>query len=245
MGESSNKYLASKPRRESRNSMKDELLKSLRARRKEKVAEIHDTDSRMTKAQTDAVKAYETRVSKLKTERAGIIDADGRILVKSDRGTGNRTVLHTPRGFTAPNAVLTHNHPWEYGGSNLADRVGSTFSGKDLKAAVDFNLKAVRARTQGGYIYQIERLGSSWNVNPATLKREMDELGTKYVHENYAKTRALTNTKLGEYLSKGEIANYNELARNATMRANVAGQHRAMKELAKKYGFRYTRRKAD
>ena len=243
MGEFSNKYLVKKPKTagEKKKSMQDEVLQSLRQRTKERVAAIHDTESRMPKAQRDAVNAFEKRIQGLKTERMAIIDQDGRILNQSNSGTSQRTRISYQRGTTYPNAIITHNHPTGVMGDNLAGRVNNTLSNTDMNSAILINAKGIRVRIQGGYKYSVERKGDSWGVSSDTFKRELYNLARKNINETYSKIRPMIERKLRNSKS---ISEYNDIVATYNARMNVAGQHQAMKELAKKYGFIYTRGKA-
>ena len=243
MGEFSNKYLVKKPQTaaEKKKSMQDEVLQSLRQRTKERVAAIHDTESRMPKAQRDAVNAYEKRIQGLKTERMAIIDQDGRILNQTTSGSSQKTRLSYQRGTTYPNAIITHNHPTGKMGDNLAGRVNNTLSYADMNSVIKLNAKGIRVRTQGGYKYSVERKGDSWGVDAETIKRELYNLARKNIDETYNKIRPTIERKLRNAKS---ISEYNNIVETYNARMNVAGQHQAMKELAKKYGFIYTRGKA-
>ena len=244
MGEGSNKYIVSKSSQDKGRSMKDDLLQSLRQRTKERNAQRRDTDSRMPKTQRDAVNEYENRISNLRTERMGVIDANGNILLQSTKGSRRRTKLELPYpGYTAPNAVLTHNHPTDFDRGGIAARVNNTFSPADIKSASKLNVKALRVKSQGGYIYQLERMGDRWPSNPDALATEMNALDKKYIKRYDGIVNRVQN-QISKLSNEGRIVEAQRLVDTYNARINVAGQHQAMKELAKKYGLRYTNRKA-
>jgi len=244
MGESSNKYIVSKSSQDNGRKMKDDILRSLRLRTRERNAQRRDTESRMTQAQREAVNEYENRISQLKTERMGVIDSNGDILLQSTKGSKRRTKLTLPyAGYTTPNAVLTHNHPTDYDRGGIASRVNTTFSPADIKSAAKLNVKALRVKSQGGYIYQLERTGDKWPSNPDSLSSEMNSLDKKYMGQ-YSKVVARTKDQIQEMARRGDIIGAQRMMDTYNARINVAGQHKAMKELAKKYGLRYTYRKA-
>lgn len=243
MGEDINKYGTRSTWRANREaamkkSMAGDVLKSLRSRRRELTAQKRDTDSRMTTAQRNAVRTFEDSVKNLKTERVALIDDDGAVLTRSSSGSNTRTRLITPRGAQYPDAILTHNHPTEkVMGDNLAGRVNNTLSYADMDSAIHLNTRGMRVITGGGYTYSVERKGDTWGVSENKFKREMKSLSEKYIQENYDKAFKAYQNEANKTTSRAELDALNQRYK---ARANVAGQHRAMKELAKKYGWTYT-----
>lgn len=274
MGEFSNKYLVNKPSGGGKkNSMQDEVMQSLRARRREKVAEIRDTDSRMPKAQRDRVNSLEKAIRDRETEKAYIVGQNGEILAESIKaGISHRggkmsksAVFNTGdvmRAALNRDAIITHNHPatteedfiksYKLGrgktgasGKDLAGRVGSGLSADDLMLAMKYNFKGIRAHTQGGYTFQVERKGDSWGYSSDSVAREYARLVAKYTKENFD-SKGIKRSNIADVMMKRGIGmNVSKEEMDKAMaehnRANTAAQHRALKELAKKYNLRYTR----
>lgn len=267
MGEGANKYRVVRPGRvmgrntiesaakraaEEKAARREETLKRTMAKR--------DTDSGMTPAQAKSVKAFEDKVQKQKTERVAVIGPNGEVMAQSKKGTRNRTELYTSPFVDYSDAVLTHNHPThEMTGTNLAGRVNNPFSANDIKTTVSINAKELRIRSGGGYIYSLRRNGDTWGVSADAIANELQRLSKKYVQENFDGRRKVAQAALNEEMrtnpratmlallsqqSKRKNKTYTPSQQVNNARANVAGQHRAMKELAKKYGWTYTRRKA-
>lgn len=111
----------------------------------------------------------------------------------------------------------------------ISTRVGVTLSPDDLMTASSHNMKGVRARSEGGFIYSIERGQNGWGASPNVLGAKLD----RYVAEERGKNRAYIE-KAKNWRDKQE--------RNA--KSEVMAQHRALTRLAKEYGLKYTRRKA-
>lgn len=113
-----------------------------------------NTEAGLTAAQRVALAREENRIRNYKTERAVVVDDKGNVnpsgnpMVDSrgnevTSGSNNRVRLDSRK--IPENSVLTHNHPTDNVG--LAGRVGSAFSGNDIRTAVRRNLREVRAVT--------------------------------------------------------------------------------------------------
>lgn len=273
MGEFSNKYIINRSTQDKGHSMSGDLLNSLRERRKERVAEIRDTDSRMPKAQKNKILSLEKGIQKRDAEKGYVVGRNGEILAetpnsgfKIGEGQVSKTAEFNPKDLIRASqidrdSILTHNHPgfqekdiydtfgiktpltgaqWQ----DLAGRVGNTLSPGDLSVAISTGLKGVRAKTYGGYTYSVERRGDSWGVDSSDFEKEYKQLKRQYSIEYQHRTSG--DNTLQQTILKGQMGitpskQDMETTLRYLHRANVAGSHKALKELSKKYGFIYTR----
>lgn len=81
-----------------------------------------------------ALSDTEAKIRKLKTERIYAFDQNGKEISHSTRGTSTSTKL--PSGYNYKDAILTHNHPGEGLDSNIAGRIGRSFSSADIATTV-------------------------------------------------------------------------------------------------------------
>ena len=92
-----------------------------------------------------ALSDTEAKIRKLKTERIYAFDQNGKEISHSTRGTSTSTKL--PSGYNYKDAILTHNHPGEGLDSNIAGRIGRSFSSADIATTVINNASEIRAIT--------------------------------------------------------------------------------------------------
>lgn len=134
------------------------------------------------------------------------------------------------RGATAmARSLIDATHPRTP--DSLTSNVGVTLSDADIFTAARNNMKGVRAQSQGGYLYSLERGANGWGASPETLSRKWRE----YHNEESAKIRGPYYARKSNDWREAEL-------RNA--RVEVVAQHRALKRLADEYGLKYTRRKS-
>lgn len=207
------------------------------------------TEAGMTPAQRKAILEEENRFARSFGQRyeiAGVVDTNGVLNPRGNpmvtKSTGREAQHGTSTSVSTRNdrtrgedLTFTHFHPWDSrAGSGLASRVGISFSGADIANAISRNNQGTRART-ANYIFSIRKPAGGWNADPSEVRsywnraysREQQSLKNQIQRLN--QTRGLTmeeyNVRLG--------------------RLNTLASHRATKATADKYGFIYTRRKAD
>lgn len=206
----------------------------------EMVRQKHDTDSGLTPAQEASVKRWEREHTNRTTERVAAFGADGKVVYETHSGTHSSSKM-SPY-VDLKDTVITHNHPARRvrGGEDKhgwASGVGVSLSGNDLFAASHYNAKEMRAKANG-YVYSIRRPEKGW-PDKTTLHKAW-----KKAYQN-AKKKYLggtTQTHVQMYLSKG--AKNIQDTYNRIDRLNAVLSHVATREIANKYGIKYTRSKA-
>lgn len=189
---------------------------------------IRVTDRGMTPAQREKILPFENRRSNNKIEYAMVVDKDGNVLFEKKGGSRSVSVPITSRAI---DGVLTHNHPMTESvasGSRFYAAIGSPFSRQDVEGAIYQNLAEVRARTPN-YVFSMRRRGNSWGISRQAFSSEYQRLYRDRLTaaREYYRAQDLTPKEKAERLG----------------RVNVNLYHTMMKELAKKYGFIYTRTK--
>lgn len=217
------------------------------------VQDVHidksDTDSRMTLKQLNKVRKIERAIYKNGTETSYVVDEKGEIVLQSENGNMSSVSLVFHDGRDYSNCVVTHNHPsitrdiqekyikaWgEYATTmfhpvvdSIATKVGIPFSSSDLFSTASRNLKGVRAVTEGGYIYSLERGKKGW-PNAELLRIAFEE----YFDDEYDKHRYYINEK-GKSIQTQE---------ERETKALISSRHRALMKVAEEFGLIYTRRK--
>lgn len=207
---------------------------------------IRDTEGQMTKEVSKAVLDEEARFARSfgqKYEIAAVIDDQGRLnplgnpMVKGGRGVnrasevkhGTPTAVYTRRDRIPENATYTHFHPWnEKAGSGMGSRIGVSLSGTDLRSALTINVANMRART-GNYVFNIQRPAGGWNTTPATAESAWTVAYNTHLMEN---RRVLNGMTPGtpEFMER-------------LGRINAVTSHQATQDVAKRFGWKYTRRK--
>lgn len=116
-----------------------------------------------------ALSDTEAKIRKLKTERIYAFDQNGKEISHSTRGTSTSTKL--PSGYNYKDAILTHNHPGEGLDSNIAGRIGRSFSSADIATTVI--KKRIRDKSYHRLLYILYEKTEEWLGNKyATSSRE-------------------------------------------------------------------------
>lgn len=177
----------------------------------------------------------ESKIRNLKTERIYAFDQTGKEISHSTRGTSTGTRL--PKNYNYKDAILTHNHPGEgLSKNNIAGRIGRTFSGADISVAVQHNASEIRAIT-GTYTYSLKRPKEGWGIktrNKALYVAQLIKTKKVSYYYEYAR-RARADYEAGR-ISKKQYDVSKE-------RADVVGSNKALREVAKEYGWDYTRKR--
>ena len=184
------------------------------------------TDRGMNERQRVIVQAFEDRWRDAKVEHGLTVDRNGNV-IKERRG--GKSSIRWYLSELPKDGVLTHNHPIELSGGyegRFWPNVGHSFSGADINAAITADLKEVRAVTKN-YVFSMRRPASGdWGVKPADFMKAYNASYNQHRNElrAYAKAGGDMKTILERY-----------------GRLEVVLGHRTMQDMAKKYGFTYTK----
>lgn len=194
---------------------------------------LRNTEAGLTKAQQASVLEWEDSHRNYKREHMAIVGPDGSVNPKGDpQGSSSSTRVAFRTDRLVENGVLIHNHPSE--GNSLAGRVGIPLSGQDIFIAAKYNLAEVRAVTPN-YVYSIKRPANGWGNNANAI---LSDFNLRY-RTGVREAQRLGSQRLGMGLisSEKDVNEFND-------RSNVTIQTQIIRDLSKKYGFRYSRRKS-
>ena len=121
-----------------------------------------------------------------------------------------------------PNSIITHNHPRSLGASGVG-RIGNSFSKDDIVSAVGTNAKEMRAVTPT-YTFSVKRPKGGWKMTEAEVAKAYSAAEKKVWSDNVAYLKKEGHTSSG------------------VARANISHYHKVMKELAKKFGWDYSKK---
>lgn len=162
----------------------------------------------------------EERYRNNKDETLHVFDSKGNF-IKSVDGKGAEVRL---KGVAIPiNSIITHNHPRSIGSKGIM-RIGNSFSKADIVSAIYFDVAEIRAKTPT-YTFSLKRPKEGWGVTVKQVKSAFTRTYKKVYRANV------------DYLQK---RGYNE---TNNQRASVTTFHDVVKELAKKYGWNYSKKK--
>lgn len=209
-------------------------------------ADRRNTEAGLTKSQRETLERVEKEAGNLDREVLTIVAPDGSIKGQY-RGNASSVNIPDSEDYKFKDAVVTHNHPGQLTttlwGNTLATRIGQSLSSGDVLAAIEGDVKEIRAVTKGGYIYSLKRPAGGWGINKTPGWDE--RLANEFRSVEYRYDR--------QYLYKNpERANEpRSMAQEMEARVNTAdgargkilARHNTVKELANKYGWKYTRRR--
>lgn len=172
-----------------------------------------------------ALASAEASIRHNKYETGVVIDSNGNEILR--KGGGKRYVSFT-KDETAKmkDAIITHNHPSAVGKSGIS-AIGNSFSVEDILLATSNNAKEMRAVTPT-YTFSIQRPKNGWGGATSTQIKSVYERANK-------RTRDKLETYISRY--KGDRA-------KAIERANVLHFNLVMKEVSKRFGWKYSHKKA-
>lgn len=176
------------------------------------------------KAQRYAVRNIERQIKNLTSEIAFAVDNKGRAIRISEGGDSMGTRIISSR--VPKNGIITHNHPQlvrEYG-NGIAARIGNSFTWDDISVGIKHNAKEIRAVTPT-YTYSISRPAKGWGITA-------DRIQSAYTQ----KLNGRSNSAASYYRSNPTQERY--------ARANVVLSHQVIKDLARKYGWKYHKRRS-
>lgn len=207
---------------------------------------LRNTEAGQSKAQTAAVRAWEEQERNRKTENLAVVDENG---VLNPLGSPvlrrTRSSVYSDWRKIPENAIVTHNHPYS-GGKGLGAEIGISLSSNDIVNAIAQNNKEKRAVT-GNYIFSIKRPAAGWGSlrDPSLTREENAHRLMRTIGREWAAIYNREALKHGIYgktlLLKAGETREEYLERFGRIGAILS--HRATTEIAKKYGFTYTRRR--
>lgn len=182
-----------------------------------------NTEAGLSRAQRETLERVEGSARSMRNEQLTAIDRNGNIIIQQG-GNRSSVSLSESEARRLKDSVLTHNHPGAYYDSlpnrgGLAGRIGSPLSAQDVITSVKRDVREIRAITRGGYLYSLKRPSGGWGVSARTVAQEMRQ----YQFEGISKYVASDS-------SDGA-------------RLNIVVQHDAIRRIARKYGWIYTRRR--
>lgn len=191
---------------------------------------LRDTEKGLNRREAYTVNKMESQIRNRKTEKGYVIDSDGNVTGESIRSSSH-TAKFLSRDLKK-DSIVTHNHPTEGANSGLygtmAGRIGVPLSTADIRAAVTHDLKEVRAVTPT-YTWSLRRPKGGWG-------------NTQEVLNALRRYDTNVNVKAQTY-AFNQMPKTRERAREVTDRANVGTQYSELKELAKRFGWEFTRRR--
>ena len=184
-------------------------------------------------------------------ENAMIVDSHGKVVLdtanspyfkKSRTGVKSNSLGTLMMAKAAKDSIITHSHP-NNPRSGLAGRIGNTLSSTDVANAVRWDAKEIRATTPT-YTYSIKRPKGGWGTTPEDVIRTFGRPGRAYDHVDGTYSIVGGSGLYGDVFRKGtEYLSQHGYTRSNVSRADTIYQHQALKELAKKYGWSYTRKR--
>lgn len=212
----------------SRNFRARAKINKNRKKAQELARQKQDVNAGLNPKQIATLSKLESKNATRKTEQINVVDENGKV-VFSKNGTKRRVNLYPWEAAQLKDKIVTHNHPAEpLLGKGLAARIGLPINGVDLATAIRNDAKEIRASAQG-YVYSIKRPKNGWgNIKAADVERDF----------NFAWNQSNVWSK--RYVMGGKT--YDDKL-NRQGRYNVGVQSSIMRELAKKYGLNYTRRR--
>ena len=169
----------------------------------------------------NVVKAEEEiRVNK-KFETGVVFDKNGKVLVDK-RGEATSVRFTNDEITKMKDAVLTHNHPrgWRFGEKELG-RIGSSFSREDILLAIHSDMAEVRAVTPN-YTFSLKRPQKGWGIDEDGFLRQYEAFDDSLDKEC-------------RRLIKDGIISVNQI--------NAAYYHLLNKQLSKKFGWSYEKKR--
>ena len=159
-------------------------------------------------------------------EYATVIDGDGNEVLSKTSYHPNHVELTPKEAAKLENNIFTHNHPEDPGNNMWWKAIGSPFSPADIVAAVQTNAREIRAVTPN-YTFSLKRPKGGWGVSSSEVQRTLTDLMAAYQIRD-----------IPYELGKGP-----DKMRERSSRAQIVRPHQALRELSKRWGWDYTKKK--
>lgn len=169
-----------------------------------------ETEAGYSATMARSVLKAENEIKGEKNEHAILFNDDGSIAFQKE-GTGHGVTFN---GKRATDKVMTHNHPGP----------DAPFSSSDLRDAVKFNMKEMRAVSRN-YTFSVKRPKGGWgDVNPESVMR--------------------TYGSIKRQVAKEWAPRFEKVSSGAPMRKEYfKSQIEVQNRLAKKYGWNFSYKK--
>ena len=166
-----------------------------------------------------ALKTEEAKIRNNNYETGIVLGSNGKVLLRK-RGDEGQVGFTQEEIALMKDQVFTHNHP-----SGNTDRysIGHAFSGDDYASGVNANVKEIRAVTKG-YTFSMKRPKDGWKATPSEIKQAYNKIWMEHAKD------------AGRYMR-----NYKGNKKLASARADILIAHKSAKDMAKKFGWKYTR----
>ena len=176
------------------------------------------TERGYSRALERAVTSFESGIRTRTKEYGAFFDRSGQIVQEVTSNSVNH--INVSRGLQTQDLIFTHNHPYR-AGSPL--EIGGTLSRGDMLSAIRHNEAEARAVTTY-YTFSIKRPASGWGATEEEVRsayRSIQNRMTRYVRSYYRQIRT----------------------EDAKRRAQTVYWHMVNKEVAKRFGWIYTRKR--
>lgn len=147
--------------------------------------------------------------------------------ILSFQGKGAEVDYGSIKNSIPKNSIITHNHPRALTATGIG-RIGNSFSSHDIVSAVNLDAKEIRAVTPT-YTFSVKRPKGGWGGSAKEIGKVYSRVDDKVMKEDYA------------YFNKTK--NKNGWTKSSIERASVTHFHKVMKEMAKKYGWDYSKKR--
>lgn len=155
-----------------------------------------------------SLRSREAEIGRSQNERLSVFDGNGREIFRNDNGEKDR--IEVPDNIPQKDMVITHNHP-----------NGNSFSVGDMVAAVEKNLKELRA-VYKDTVFSLKRPEGGWNVTADEIRSAYSSAMMDIIHKD------------SSYQRRGDTA---------FTRSMLTMNRRMVRQIAKELGLRYTKSK--
>jgi hypothetical protein len=184
-------------------------------------------------------------------ENIMIVDSHGKVTFDSSKNPHfrhTRTSVNADQigqqqlAAAAKDSIVTHSHP-NRPRQGLAGAIGNTLSSADILSATRWNAKEIRATTPT-YTYSMKRPKGGWGASSEQIRTAIGSTG-KFFYGADGKFHQRGGSGIHGEMGRKMVDYVNKHGTSDAMqtRMNTVYQHQAMKEIAKRFGWNYTRKK--
>lgn len=193
-----------------------------------------DVSSHLNKAEAATLARLDAKTRGRKTEKGYIVGADGKIIAESVKAGKRSAAFHQSDLSKAKDSIITHNHPNAELSGTMAGRIGLPLSPTDIRQAIKYDAKEIRAVTPN-YTFSIRRPAGGWPKIP-------DDAYRKYESDFRQQNHSYSNDKSFKYKGRKDEDLFGRLG-EAVDRGNVGIQSSMLRDFANKHGLVYSRAK--
>ena len=184
------------------------------------------TERGMSKGLQRAILDREGRIKDNPSESLHAFDDNGKEIYQAFSEPGNPYAVKYD-GKSVTDKVVTHNHPRGVGKTGW-ESVGSSLGGDDITGMVANNMKELRAVTPK-YTFSMKRPKGGWGAT------------AKQVAAHYKKVAGRQSSR--DWHAMAKFQGTNEQWNQANARLQATFFHRVNKQVAKDFGWTYTKKK--